>query len=91
MALNETLIPIEGVFTCEEAKEILMNLFVTKINFHELKNLSSNERNGKNDEIAQKRIPALKNEIEKLHEVLSKAKNKKLVIKSAIVITIVED
>lgn len=82
----EKLTLIDGVFSTEEAKEILMSIFTSKINFHNIKNWSSNERFGKDDESAQRRIPALKNEIENLQIILSKAKanNKKLVVTSEI-------
>ena len=82
----EKLTLIDGVFSTEEANEILMSIFTSKINFHNIKNWSSNERFGKDDESAQRRIPALKNEIENLQIILSKAKanNKKLVVTSEI-------
>ena len=84
---------IEGYFTYDEANEILNNIFSSKINFHTMKNWSSQERFGKDDEIAQKRIPALKNEMKKIEEILSeaKAKNKKLVVSSDIKISLLED
>jgi len=84
---------IEGDFTYDEAKEILINIFSSKINFHTMKNWSSQERFGKDDEIAQKRIPALKNEMKKIEGILSeaKAKNKKLVVSSDIKISLLED
>jgi len=84
---------IEGDFTYDEAKEILINIFSSKINFHTLKNWSSQERFGKDDEIAQKRIPALKNEMKKIEGILSeaKAKNKKLLVSSDIKISLLED
>ena len=88
-----TLTLIEGTFTNNEAKEILSNIFLTKINFHKTRNFSSVERFGKEDEISQSRIPALKTELEKLHEFLAEAKadNKKLVITSAINISFAND
>ena len=84
---------IEGDFTYDEAKEILINIFSSKINFHTMKNWSSQERFGKDDEIAQKRIPALKNEMKKIEGILSeaKAKNKKLLVSSDIKISLLED
>jgi hypothetical protein len=89
----EKLTIIEGNFSYEEAKDILSNMFSSKINFHNIKNWSSNERFGKDDEIAQKRIPALRNELKKLEEILeeAKAKNKKLVVSSEINISLQED
>ncbi len=93
MKNTETLTIIHGDFTCDEAKEILMNMFSSKINYHKMKNWSSQERFGKDDALAQNRIPALRNEIKKLEEILSvsKAKNKKLVISSEINISLQED
>ncbi len=84
---------IEGVFQQEDAKEILMKIYSDKINFHQLKDFSSQERFGKNDEIAQKRIPALQIEIEKLREILSEAsdKNKKLQISTEIKIELLDN
>lgn len=89
----EKLTLIEGDFIFDEAKEILINMFSSKINFHNIKNWSSQERFGKDDEIAQKRIPALRNEMKKLEEILleAKAQNKKLMITSQINISLLED
>lgn len=85
------LVLIEGDFEAEQASEILMNIFSTKIHFHEMKNFSSQERLGKDDEMAQKRIPVLRNEMKKLEEILSEAKNKKLLIHSEIHISLIDD
>ena len=89
----EKLTLIEGDFIFDEAKEILVSIFSSKINFHNIKNWSSQERFGKDDEIAQKRIPALRNEMKKLEEILleAKAQNKKLMITSQINISLLED
>ena len=90
MNKRESLQLIEGTFTDDEANEILMNIFLTKINFHEIKDFSSQERFGKQDEIALKRIPALKTEIQKLKKILleAKAQNKKLAVSSEIIISL---
>ena len=56
MTKTENLTLIEGIFLAEEARDILINIFSTKINFHELKNFSSLEKHGKEDKTAQKRI-----------------------------------
>jgi hypothetical protein len=82
----EKLTLIEGEFSDEEAKEILTSIFSSKINFHNIKNWSSNERFGTDDEIAEKRIPELRKNLAKLLEILSEAKAKKrrLVISSDI-------
>ena len=93
MKKNETLRIIDGNFNYDEAKEILMNILSSKINFYCLKNWSSQERFGIEDVNAQKRIPALRNEVKKLEEILSeaKAKNKKLVVSSDINISFLEN
>ena len=93
MKKNETLRIIDGNFSYDEAKEILMNILSSKINFYCLKNWSSQERFGIEDVNAQKRIPALRNEVKKLEEILSeaKAKNKKLVVSSDIYISFLEN
>ena len=92
MEVTKKLTLIEGSFTAEEAKEILLNVFSTKINFHEMKNFSSQERFGMEDEIAQMRIPKLKNEIENVLELVSVAdlNKNKLVITSEINISLSE-
>lgn len=84
---------IEGQFSSTEAQEVLLNIFSTKIQFHELKDFSSQERFGKPDEIAQKRIPELKKEVEKLMQILSEANTgqKHLVVCSEITISLSED
>jgi hypothetical protein len=93
MSNFENLNLIDGVFSNEEAKEILMNVFSTKILFHELKNFSSEERFGKPDKTASKRIPELKKEVEKVLQILSEAKinNKTLRISSEINIKLLDD
>ncbi|MFV8336501.1 hypothetical protein ACNQF7_10510 [Flavobacterium sp. RSP29] len=89
----ENLTLIEGDFSEVEAREVLIPIFSSKINFHKIKNWSSQERFGEDDEIAQKRIPELKNEIEKLQKILSeaKAKNKRLLVSSQINISLIDN
>ena len=88
----QTLNFIDGNFTNDEARQILMNMFLSKIDFHVQKNWSSQERYGETDINALKRISALRNELKKLEEILSdaKAENKRLVINSEINISIIE-
>lgn len=88
-----TLTLIDGNFSHDEAKEILLKLFSDKINFHEMKNWSSQERFGEDDNVAQVRIPSLNKEVFKLQEILSEAKSEgmKLIISSEIKITLVND
>jgi hypothetical protein len=83
---------INGQFTDQEAQEILINIFSTKIQFHELKNLRSIEQTGKQDNVAKKRIPELKTGIDELLKIVSKAKknNQILTIQSTITVSIIE-
>lgn len=62
---------IRGNFKTQEAKEILTELFSSKIRFHELKNFRSNEHFGVNDEIALIRLKELKDSIDKINKLLS--------------------
>lgn len=93
MNRTEMLSLINGKFNGEEANEILLNLFSTKIHFHELKNFSSRERFGKDDETAQRRIPELKKGREKVKQMVAeaKAKDKHLVITSVINISLEDE
>jgi hypothetical protein len=93
MSKIERLNLIEGSFSNEEASEILMNIFLTKINFHEKKNFSSQIRYGSDNETSKKRIPELKMQIEKLLEIVAeaKSKNQKMMITSEINIALFDD
>ncbi len=51
---------ISGVFTADEANEILMTLFQDKISFHKRNELSRRERFGEPDVAGQKRVAELK-------------------------------
>lgn len=92
MKNNSNLTLIEEEISCEDANEILTKMFFSNLNFHNIKNWSSQERYGTDDEIAQERIPALKREMEKLQTILSEARvnRKKLVVSSSIKITLVD-
>lgn len=78
MSTTTTLNLIEGSFESDDAKVILMNIFSTKIQFHEMRNFSSEERSGKPDEVSSQRIPILKNNVATLTDILAEAKRKKL-------------
>jgi hypothetical protein len=65
---------IDGHFSAEEAREILMNVFIGKINFHENKNFSSEERFGKEDVTALKRIPELQRSMDIISKIIDEAK-----------------
>ena len=89
----EKIVLIDGTFLCNDAKDILTSVLTTKINFHQLKNFSSQERFGKDDKIAQNRVSELKKEMMKLQNVLQEAqeKNKKLVVSAEIKIALTDD
>ena len=84
--MNKELILIEGTFSPEDAREVLMNAYTSKINFHNLKNLTSFEMVGKEVELAVKRITELKSVLSQVRELIAEAKEKdmKLVIHSTI-------
>lgn len=81
MSTTKSLSLIEGKFESEDAKAILMNIFSTKIQFHEMRNFSSEERSGKPDEISSQRIPVLKSNVAALTEILEEAKRKNQILK----------
>jgi hypothetical protein len=90
MTKTEKLSFINGIFKEKEAYEVLMTIFSTKIQFHKLKNFTSLERLGKEDKKALKRIVELQKGIEKINNIISKAKaeNKSLTITSEIFISL---
>ncbi len=93
MKNTEILTLIDDEFTSDEAKEILFKMISFKINFYNIKNWSSHERFGCDDDVAQKRLSALKKESEILESVFTDAKIKdvKISVKSEINISLVED
>lgn len=88
----ENLSLIKGQFSATEAKEILTNIYLAKIRFHELKKFSSQVRFGVEDETAKHRIPELKEDLEKLLKITSEAEenNQQLIISSQIEIQLVD-
>ncbi len=79
---------IDGVFTPQEAREILLNIFSSKIQFHKTKNFSSKERNGTEDVTTNNRILQLKSSMEKLEFYINKCEQsgESLIVKSDIII-----
>lgn len=77
---------INDTFSQEDAREVLMKIHLHNINYYKLKNLSSQIRFEKNDANAQKIIPALQSNLQKIEETIAeaKAKNKRLIINSEI-------
>ncbi len=65
---------IDGHFSPDEAREILMNVFLGKIDFHQNKNFSSEERFGKQDVTALKRIPELQRSMDSISKIIEEAK-----------------
>ncbi|MFY0605853.1 MAG: hypothetical protein JXR10_04005 [Cyclobacteriaceae bacterium] len=62
---------IDGEFSQEEAKEILIHLLSYKIKFHNQKIFSINERFGEKDEKSMKRIYELTQTLKELKETLN--------------------
>ncbi len=82
----EALTLLDGHFTPEEAREVLLSLFQAKIQFHEMQNFSSQERFGHEDAMAVKRIPDLKNNMRKIQNLVAVAvqTNKKMLVSSVV-------
>lgn len=91
--MNDTtnLTLIDGEFSPADAKEILMSIFGSKIQFHQMRSFSAQERFGKQDEVAKGRISKLKKTIEDINKIMAQAEaeNKQLSISSEIKITLV--
>jgi hypothetical protein len=83
---TEKIILIDGNFSPTEAKELLMNLFINKINFHEKKTFSSHEHYGKEVETATRRIPELKESLETISQIITEAtaQNQNIMITSTV-------
>lgn len=80
---------IKGSFLNAEAREILLDLFDTKINFHVLKNLSSEIRNNHSDLVAKNRVAELQ-EMRKMVETLldnESLQDQRLSIKAEVIIS----
>lgn len=77
---------IEGNYSPNEAKEMLLDLYHKNINFNKVKNFSSQIRFGEDDELAVERIENLTKAVNYLTQLLKDAQveNKNLVIKSVI-------
>ncbi|HEX8377964.1 MAG TPA: hypothetical protein VF602_09105 [Pedobacter sp.] len=85
---NQNLTLIDGEFAPADAKEILKNVFWSKMQFHEMRNFSLKERIGKEDQNAVNRIVELKKSLEKLLAIVSEAEanNETLTIQAEICI-----
>jgi hypothetical protein len=69
---------IDGDFSAQESFEVLQNVFSSKIQFHQMKNFSSQERFGHNDETAMIRIPQLKESLATIEKMMQFAENEAL-------------
>lgn len=81
---------IDGKFSSIESREILQNVFAGKIQFHQMKNFSSQERFGKDDETALIRIPQLNNSLKEILKIIeaSEMNGEQIEIKSEVIISI---
>jgi hypothetical protein len=78
METNLKLSLISGIYSPEEAKEILMNVFASKIQFHELKNLRSIVTNDTEDPSSTLRVRQLRQAVEQFNNLLKQAEENKL-------------
>ena len=83
---------LKGEFNPDDLKEVLMELLVSKINFHNKKSLSSKIINGTEDNYCIERVQELRLDIEKVKEIVSSTiqQNKKLKVTGRIKIEIIE-
>lgn len=90
METFHSLCLIDGLFTPEEANNVLLTLVQNKINFHNLEIFSLEERDGKLTGPSKKRLEALKEMNEKLIQIIQYAEKnqKKLKVFSSIDIEI---
>ena len=72
---------IDGIFTTEEAKEILTNLYNSKINFHNMKNFSHQERYGNAHSASLARIQSLRISLQKVLDAIREAEKNNQMIK----------
>lgn len=73
MKKKETIELIKGSFNPDEAQEILLQLLNSKINFHNLKNWSSQERFGKPDVYSVERLKNLEESRKKVLKLFSES------------------
>ncbi len=81
---------IEGIFDSTDAKEVLLGLVEYKIQFHNRRILSQDERFGVKDENSVERVKVLKEVQGQLLDLIKSAKenDQKLVINSAVHISV---
>ena len=83
---------IQGVFKADKAKDILLTLIDSKVQFHQLNNFSSQIRHGNQDEFSLERIQDLKELKKNILKILDYAdfNGQELQIDSSINIKIIE-
>ena len=81
---------INGTFTPIEARDVLLNLLDSKINFHNLKDWSSRERFGKPDADSEQRLKHLKDSKDKVETLIIKSINEDSEEKSVTITSIIE-
>ncbi|MDI1316211.1 hypothetical protein [Flavobacterium sp.] len=88
MINSQTFKLIDGDFSAEESLEIIRNVFSSKIQFHQMKNFSSQERFGYDDKTAMIRIPQLKKSLDEIIKLIesTEMKGPQFEIKSDVVI-----
>jgi len=69
---------VDGSFKASEAREVLMSLIGSKITFHNVKNMSSLERNGEADIHSEQRIEELKLSRQEIRKILEMAEEEQL-------------
>jgi hypothetical protein len=90
MKNDEKHILIKGKFSAMDAKEVLLSLINHKINFHELKNFSAQERFGKIDNRSLERVKDLREMKTRVLAIIDEAEreNKNLKIDSLVKISL---
>lgn len=80
---------IDGQFHPNEAMNVLMSLFNSKIDYHQLESFSNQIRNGSDVSSIQNRIQSLKNSMESIKAIIKEAdeNGKQLKIEGVIQIT----
>ena len=91
MSSSKTVTLVKGSYSPDDAKGILMSLIQSKIQFHNIRKLSSFEKSGSMDEWSEERISDLKEARKEILEMLKSVEEKGLsnvVINSSIHITL---
>lgn len=92
MNKTETVNLIKGTFEPEDAKELLLQLLNSKIDFHNRRNWSSQERFGKPDLVSKQKLEYLAEARKNIQTFLTEAINQKksVIINSSIELKIEE-